>query len=301
MSVMMENWFIILLAVLAVVAVTLLLFLSMLGDDIFFMRRRKHRRGEYVNDQTAIIFQSIIDAKSSRQAYHLFMEYIFTNHKQFLHYVSEMISAIGKAYDMGEVESLRVCLSKIADMKVELKDQKATQDKCMDSIDPAYIVESSSWVQLATEQRFAINESLRRLAKACIQYLEHYSFTIPEDYSGPLQYLLQDICNVCKSSEDLLAEGDVEGMRELRIRIMIIKSESYDVAQRLYELLHDGRSDIEPDRHLALSYALNAFQECHSIVYSLRRLVLCNLCLTLYSTKAVDDYTSSEAALKCNL
>lgn len=301
MSVMMENWFIILLAVLAVIAVTLLLFFSMPGDDIFFMRRRNHRCGEYVNDQTAIISQSIIDAKSVRQAYLLFMEYIFTNHKQFLRYVSEMTSTIGKSYDMADVESLRVCLSKIADMKVELKDQKATLDKCMDSIDSAYIVESSSWVQLATELRFAINDSLRRLTKACIQYLELYSFSIPEDYSGPLQYLVEDICNVCKSSEELLAEGDVDGMRELRIRIAIIKSDSYDIAQRLYELLHDGRSTIEPDRHLALSYALNAFQECHCIVYALRRLVLCNLCLTLYSTKAVDDYTSSEAALKCNL
>lgn len=295
-----ETWFIILLAVIAVAAITLLLFLGLLGDEGIRMHHMKHRRGKYVNDQTAVICRTIIDTDDPVKAYSLFIEYVFTNHKQYMRYVANMLTRISEAYHAANILALKECMDDIAEMKKELKDQKITQELCVEPIDPAFVVESSAWVNLATELRFTVNESLRRLAKVCIEYNTLYSMPIPDAYTDQLSFMIQDICNICKSTEELLAAGDVEGMKELRIRTGIIKSESYDVAQRLFQLLHDGRTQIDPARHVALSYALNAFQECYCIIYALRRIVLCNLCLTLYATEAIYDNVTSDELIKYN-
>lgn len=284
-SMQIETWFIILLAVIAVMAVTMLLFLSLLGDDVVPAFRMKHRRGDYINDQTAVIYQTVIDTKDPHKAFIIFIEYIFTNHRQYLEIVAEILKGISEAYLASDDDAVRSYINKIYDMKTELKDQKITQDACVESIDPANVIESSAWINLAMEQRFTIIKSMRRIANACLQYHRLYEMPIPDEYTEQLSQMVQDICNVCESARNLILARDIEGMRELRLRSAVIKSESYDIAQRLYELLHDGKMQLDPERRIALSYALNAFQECHCIIYALRRLILCNICLMMYSDK----------------
>ena len=277
----MEIWFIILLAAIAVIAITLLLFLALLGDDTIRMHNIRHRRGEYINDQTAVIYQTIMDTTDSEKAYLLFIEYVFTNLRQFLRFVPNCLTSVSEAYYANDIATMTKGLKDIADMRVELKDQKITQDECIKQIDPKYVIESAAWIHLSTDLRFAIVDGIKRIIDVTLDYGRNYSEPIPKKYAEQLQFMVEDICNICKTSRDLIGTGDIEAMRELRKRTDIIKSESYDTAQRLYELLHDGRSEIDDDRRLALSYVLNAQQECHCIIYALRRLALCSLCLTL--------------------
>ncbi len=277
----MEIWFIIILAIIAIVAIALLLFLELMGDDAVNMLKLKHKRGKYINDQTAVIFQTIRDMSDPAKSYSVFIEYIFTNHKQFLNYTKETLKLLGKAYFSKDVEALTKYHDDIKEMKIELKDQKTSQDECMTSIDKTYFIESAAWIHLANNCRFAINEGLKRLDEVCIEYVQNFTEPFPERYAEQLDFLTSDICNICTTAHELIGSGDIENMRELRKRMSIILSESYANTQRLYEHLHDGRSSIDREKRISMQYALNAFQECHNMIYTLRRFVLANICLTL--------------------
>lgn len=277
----MEFWFVILLSVIAVLAIGLLLFLELMGDDAMRLKKLKHKRGEYINDQTAVICQTIKDTLNSEKAYNLFIEYIFTNNKQFLEFVKTTLSEISRAYNDGDPEALDKCIYKVREMKVELKDQKITQDECIATIDSTTYIESAAWLHLSNNCRFNVNEGIRHIAEVCRDYPKKHSEPFPEVYTEQLEYLLGDICNICNTCLSLIGTTDINGMRELRKRMSIILDESYANTQRLYELLHDGRSEFAVEKRIALQYALNAFQELHCMIYTLRRFVLANICMTL--------------------
>lgn len=277
----MEYWFVILLAVIAVAAIAILLFFELMGDDAIQVMKMKHKRGKYINDQTAVICQTIKDTVDSRKAYTLFIEYIFTNHRQFLEYVKSILQEIGKTYNENNVSGLEQCISDIKEMKIELKDQRITQQDCLATIDRSYYIEYVAWIHLASNCRFNINESIRRMAEVCLEYAKYYSEPFPATYTEQLEYLLGDICNICDTCLSLVGTNDIQDMRELRKRMTIILDESYANTQRLYELIHDGRSEFSEDKIIALKYALNAFQELHGIIYTLRRFVLANIGLSL--------------------
>lgn len=275
----MNTIFVILLATIAVAAITVLLYFSLFDDVDSPFRKIKHRRGDYINDQTAVIVQSIRDTGDSAKAYDLFAEYIITNYRQFFQFVSDRIRSISNGYLSADNHALRDDIRKLVDMKVELKDQVQTQQICLDTIDPEYFIETAAWLNIGNNTRFDINKGLRRLADVCIHYDETYDEPFPEDYSIRITAMVDDTCMICGQAIDLINAADVEGLRELRKNINVIMAESYDSTSRLYDLLHDGRNDLNDDRKMTLRYVLNAIQECYCIIYSLRRLILCNLCI----------------------
>lgn len=285
----MEFWFIILLSLVAVLAIGLLLYLELMGDDAMRLKKLKHKRGEYINDQTAVICQTIKDTLDSEKAYTLFIEYIFTNNKQFLEFVKKTLEEISRSYNAGDMHALEKCIRDAKEMRVELKDQKVTQDECIATIESSTYIESAAWLHLSNDCRFNVNDGICHMAKVCIDYPSRYSEPFPEKYNELLEFLLADICNICNTCLSLIGTTDINGMRELRKRMSIILDESYAHTQRLYELLHDGRSDLDEDKHVALQYAMNAFQELHCMIYTLRRFVLANLCMTLSIMPQVPD------------
>lgn len=277
----MEYWFVILLCVIAVAAIAILLFFELMGDDALKVMKMKHTRGKYINDQTAVICQSIKDTVDSRKAYTLFVEYLFTNHKQFLEYVKYTLKEISKTYNSENLVGLEQCVKETKEMKVELKDQRIAQSECIDTIDRTTYIEFASWIHLANNCRFSINDSIRRLAEVCIEYSTTYFEPFPDTYNELLEYLLVDICNICDTSLSIIGTNEINEMRELRKRMSIILDESYTNTSRLYDLIHDGRSEFDEDKKIALKYALNTFQELYDIIYTLRRFVLANIGLTL--------------------
>lgn len=288
----MEFWFVVVLSIVAVLAIALLLFLELMGDDAVRLKNLKHKRGEYINDQTAVICQAIKDTLDSEKAYNLFIEYLFINNKQFLEFVKKTLTDISGAYNEGDMKVLEKCINKVAEMKIELKDQIATQVDCISTIDNTTYIESAAWLHLSNDCRFAINDGIRHMAEVCLEYSAKYSEPFPEIYTEQLEYLLSDICNICNTCLSLIGTTDINGMRELRKRMSVILDESYANTQRLYELLHDGRSKLARERRVALQYALNAFQELHCMIYTLRRFVLANICITL-SMMTTDQVSSN--------
>ena len=277
----MEFWLVIILSVIAVLAIGLLLFIELMGDDAMRLKKLKHKRGEYINDQTAVICQTIKDTLDSEKAFNLFIEYIFTNNKQFLEFVKKTLTEIKAKYANEDFEALRKCVNDCKEMKIELKNQKETQVECISTIDSTTYIESAAWLHLSNNCRFNILEGVRHMAEVCIEYPNRYSEPFPEIYQEQLEYLLGDICNICNTSLSLIGTTDINGMRELRKRMSVILDESYANTQRLYELLHDGRSELQREKRIALQYGLNAFQELHCMIYTLRRFVLSNICMTL--------------------
>ena len=276
----MNNWYVILLAVVVILAITVLLYFALFDDEVSPVQRIRHTRGDYINDQTAVIVHSIKEIKDSAKAYQLFAEYIFTNHKQFLSFVEIGIRSIHDAYFSSRHDELRDDISRVNAMKVELKDQVQTQQECLDSIDPAYYIETAAWINIANNTRFDINKSMRRIAEVCLTYDENYTSRFPDDYSQLFKGMVDDICEICDESKQLIESADEAGMRSLRKRINVVMSKAYDDTSRLYALIHDGRNNIESDRKFELRYALNVIQESYCIIYSLRRLLLCDLCIT---------------------
>lgn len=275
----METWFLIILTVVVVGALTVLLYLTLFDDVASPLLKRKHQRGEYINDQTAVIVHSIKDTDDPYKAYQLFAAYILTNHRLFLSYIKNRITSISNAYAANDNDKLKEEIEKAREMKVELKDEVQTQEECLESIDTVYFIETAAWINIANNTRFDVNRNLRRLAEVCIHYDENYSRPLPEEYVELINVMIEDICNFCDDAIELINTGDDEGMKELRVRITNVMNESYDNTSRLYNLIHDGRSNLEEDKLIALRYVLNAFQECYCIVYALRRLVLCNRCI----------------------
>lgn len=277
----MEIWFIIIFSALAVLAVGLLLYMELMGDSGLRLRKPAHKRGQYINDQTAVICHSIKEIADSEKSYTVFVEYIFTNYKIFMEYVKDTFSRISKSYFADDTDALAKVLKDIQEMKIELKDQKRTQDDCLETIDPVCVIESLAWINLANSSLFEVNDGLRHLADVCIEYIKDFTEPFPEIYAEQLNVLACDICTISKTIYDLIGTKDIEEMRELRKEMSVILSESYANSQRLYELLHDGRSDLEPEKRIALQYALNAFQEIHCMIYALRRFVLAVICISL--------------------
>ena len=277
----MEFWFVIILSVIAVLAIALLLYLELLGDDALRLQQLKHKRGDYINDQTAVICQTIKDTVDSDKAYILFVEYLLINNRQFLEFVRDTLNNISGAYNSADTAALEKSIEKIKGMKEELKNQKETQDECIATIDSTTYIESAAWLHLSNDCRFNINDGMRYIAEVCIEYPARYSEPFPEAYSELLEYLRSDVCNICTTCIDLFESRDIAGMRELRKRMSIILDESYTNTQRLYMILHDGRTQIDRDKRIALQFALNAFQELHCMIYTLRRFVLANLCIIL--------------------
>lgn len=276
----MEYWFIIILALVAVVAIGLLLYLEVMGEDAVFIRK-KHRRGKYINDQTAVIFRTIQDTEDPKKAYTIFAEYIFSNQRQFLEYVKTTLTNISKTYYGSDINSLRQCVADTKEMKIELKDQRIAQLECVSSIDRYIYIEFAAWINIATDSCFTLNASLRRLAEVCIEYLENYNVQFPEIYLEQLEILVANICDCSNTCLQLIGTNDIQSMRELRKTMSVILDDSYTNAQRLYEVIHDGRSEFDVEKYIALKYALNAFQELHGIVYILRRIVLSDIGITL--------------------
>lgn len=276
----MNIWFIILLIVIAVGAITVLLYFALFDDVALLASKIKHRRGDYINDQTAVIVHSIKNSTDSATAYQLFSEYIFTNHKQFLNFLCTCIRSISNAYNSGNYHQLKSDIQKINEMKIELKDQVVSQDECLESIEMSYYIETAAWINIANNTRFDINKSLKRIAEVCILYDEKYEERFPQEYADILTFMIDDICIIGDKAIELINTRDIDEMRDLRKSANLVLQESYDNSSRLYDLIHDGRNNIDDDRKMALRYALNAIQECYCIIYSLRRLVLCNLCIT---------------------
>lgn len=276
----MEYWYAILLSVIAVAAIAILLFYEVMGDDAVLVKKN-HKRGKYINDQTAVIYQSIKDTEDSKSSYALFIEYLFANHRQYLEHVKTTLVYMSKSYNDENIASLDKVVKDIKEMKVELKDQRLAQADCIATIDRSFYIEFVAWVHLANNCRFSINASMRRMAEVCIDYVSNYSEPFPEIYTDQLEVLVLDICNICDTAISLIGMPDVESMREMRKNMSIMLDESYSNSQRLYELIHDGRSDLPDEKMTALKYALNAFQELHNIIYTLRRFMLANICLTL--------------------
>lgn len=289
---MMEYWFVIILCVIAVAAIAVLLFFELMGDDAVKVMKMKHNRGKYINDQTAVIYQTIKETGDSEKSYSLFVEYIFANNKMFIEYVKAILTKISTTYNDKDIEGLDHCIADIKEMKVELKDQKTSQLDCMDSIDQPDYIESAAWINLSNNCRFNVNEGLLHLTEVCKYYSQHFDEPFPKMYNDQLEFLVGDICNICNTCLSLFGTRDIMGMRELRKRMSIILDESYTHTQRLYELIHDGRNIIDPERRIALKYCLNAFQELHTMIYTLRRLVLANLCITL-SIMTLDSTTTA--------
>lgn len=277
----MEYWFVIILALIAVAAIGSLIFFELMGEDVALIMKKKHKRGKYINDQTAVIYRTITDTLDSRKAYTLFVEYLFANQRQFLTYVRDTLTEVSKAYNTENIPALEQCIEDSKEMKVELKDQLVAQRECLSTIERTMFVETAAWIHLANNCRFSICASVRRMTEVCIEYATNYSEPFPDAYTDQLEFLLGDICNICNTYLSLYAGSDVEGMRELRKRMRIILDESYTNTSRLYELIHDGRSQFTEEQLIALKFALNAFQELHDIIYTLRRSVLATLCLTL--------------------
>ncbi len=269
------------MALIAVAAIGSLIFFELMGEDVAVIIKRKHKRGKYINDQTAVIYQTITDTLDSKKAYILFVEYLFANQRQFLQYVRDTLTLISNAYSSGDITTLEQCIQDSKDMKIELKDQLVAQRECLSTIERPMFVETAAWIHLANNCRFSVNASVRRMAEVCIEYSTQYSEPFPDVYSEQLEFLLGDICNICNTYLSLYATSDIDEMRELRKRMRIILDESYTNTSRLYELIHDGRSQFSEEQLIALKFALNAFQELHDIIYTLRRSVLATLCLTL--------------------
>ncbi|MDE6023199.1 MAG: hypothetical protein K2G13_06820 [Muribaculaceae bacterium] len=280
----MEIWFVIILSVLAVLAIALLLYIELMGDSGLRFRKPAHRRGEYINDQTAVICHTVKDTVDSEKAYTIFVEYIFTNYKLFLLYEKNTFGKITKAYFDKDIPALVGIVNAIKEMKVELKDQKASQIDCLQSIDPVCYIESNAWINLASSCLFEVNEGLRNLADVCVEYLNDFTEPFPDMYYEQLGVLVDDIGSMSTSIYELIGTGNIQGMRDLRKEMSVILSESYANSQRLYDLLHDGMIELDTEKRIALQYALNAFQEIHCIIYTMRRLVLSILCISLSVT-----------------
>lgn len=279
----MINWFVILLAVIVVVSVAILLYLTLFDNDASPLGSLKHRRGDFINDETAVIVHSIKHTADSAKAYQLFAEYILTNHKLFLAFVSNIARSVHDAYFENNKEMLHIDAQKVVNMKLELKDQVMTQDQCLDSIDLSYYIETAAWINIANNTRFDINKSLKRAIDVSLIFddLDIRDKKIPEGYDEVIDGMVTDICDICDSTRILIEAADTEGMRELRKKINVVMAKSYDITSRLYALIHDGRNNFDDDYLLILRYVMNIIQECYCIIYSLRRLILCDLCIIL--------------------
>lgn len=277
----MEFWFIIVFSILVVIAITLLLYFELMGDSSLRLIKTKKKNAEYTNRQSAMICHSIMETVDSQKAYILFGEYIFTNYKLFLLYVKNTFYKISSSYYANDVPALEAAKTLVKEMKQELKFQKFSQEKCLSSIDSVSTIESIAWISLANSCLFEVNDNLNKLADVCIFYLKRYSNPFPEMYAEQLDVLATDICNISNEICELIGSNDIEKMRELRKDMKVILKESYSNSQRLYALLHDGRSDIEPEKKVALQFALNAFQESHCMLYTLRRFLLALICITI--------------------
>lgn len=279
----MINWFVILLAVIVVVSVAILLYLTLFDNDASPLGSLKHRRGDFINDETAVIVHSIKHTADSAKAYQLFAEYILTNHKLFLAFVSNIARSVHDAYFENNKEMLHIDAQKVVNMKLELKDQVMTQDQCLDSIDLSYYIETAAWINIANNTRFDINKGLKRAIDVSLIFddLDIRDKKIPEGYDEVIDGMVTDICDICDSTRILIEAADTEGMRELRKKINLVMAKSYDITSRLYALIHDGRNNFDDDYLLILRYVMNIIQECYCIIYSLRRLILCDLCIIL--------------------
>ena len=277
----MVSWFVILLSVIAVLAIGLLLYFELMGDDSVRFKGFMRKRGDSVNEQAAVICQTIKDTVDSAKAYSIFVEYIFINNRQFLEFVKKVLREISRAYNSGDTPALQACLNEIHDMDNDLQEQKKTQEECMATIDSQVYIEASAWLHLSENCRVNVNDGLMHMAEVCIEYPTLNNEPFPEKYNEQLEYLLGDICNICDTCLSLIGTTDILAMRELRKRMTIILDESYSNTQRLFELLHDGRIELTPGKRCALRYALNTFQELHCMIYTLRRFVLANIGITL--------------------
>lgn len=277
----METWFIVILSAIAVLAVAVLLFFELMGDEPVQFRKKKHRRGKYINDQTAVIYQSIIDTSDPYKAYNLFTTYINDNHKMFLDYVGKTLYSISLNYNNADIPALRRDVAECMEMKFELKDQRVAKANCLASIDRVAYIDTIAWIHLANSCRFTINDAVQRMAEVCVEYLSEYSEPFPAKYAGKLGELVVTIGDLCERFIPLVGSTDIAEMRTLRKDMSAILTESYAVSQRIYDLIHDGRTEMSEEKRIAMMYSLNAYQELHSIIYTLRRFVLANIGISL--------------------
>lgn len=280
----METWYIIVLAVIAVFAVAILLLFSLVGDDAIRLHRMRHRRGEYINDQTAVICQSIKDTEDPAKAYHLFLEYLFANNRHFLSFVRNKIRSTYELYLDHNIVGLNKEIDAIKEMRVELKDQAYTQKDCMASLQPEYYADCAIWVRISTNCRFDINQSLRQITIWASEYFKYNNEPVGENYQKVIEQIVSEIEIICKKTSDLLQSGNIEGMRELRRYCNDVLKMSEEQTQRLYDVLNDGHSSISEEKRLAMTYILNNMRECHNIVQTLRRLLLCHISKVLTVT-----------------
>lgn len=277
----METWFIILLAIIIVVAVTLLLFVAVAGDDDSVVMRKRHKRGKFINDKTAVIYQAVRNATNPENGWRLFSEYFMNNQKEFLLYVPRTVKYVNESFFTHDIESLKKSIKEIREMKLELKDELEAQKDCLESLGPEYAVDFSAWFFLTMNSCFTINDNMRRVAEACLRYREQYDTPIPEYYAKQLEKISNNICDICDNARVLTTKGDTDGLRELRRRANQYKAESYDVAQRLFDLLHDPKRQMERQKRMSLLYTLNAIQECHCLLATLRRMILANMRISM--------------------
>lgn len=276
----METWFIVLLSIIGVIAVTLLLFLELAGDDLRF-RRPKHRRGSYINDETALIYSTIKSTPNPKQAWMLFSEYMTSNNKMYLKFVGRTIQEIAGGYADSDIERLKKAITDIDEMKTELKDQHKAMKDCLKSIDEQKAYEYSAWFELGMNNRFAMNGNLKRLACATAEFREKYDSDIPKFEVNQLYKMADDIEATCNKAYSQFGTGDVKAMRQLRKELVTPKAESWTAISRLYGLLNDPNWEIEHEEKMALLYAFNCMQECHCLIYTLRRFIFSNICLCL--------------------
>lgn len=277
----METWFIILLAVVAVIAVALLLFFELAGDDQIRVARQKHRRGRYINDRTGVMYQAVRNTKDPQKAWLLFADYYIGNMRDFLHYIPKSLKSVRGSFFDHDVYAIEKSIREIDDMRVELKDELKAEKDCLLSLDVERGIDFSAWFYLGMNSAFNINDNIKRIAVASLRYREHLPVEVPEYYVKILNKVSSNVYDICQRSIDLIKVGKTGDLKEVRKVAGGYKTESYDAAQKLFDLIHDPSRQMEPDKKRSLLYVLNALQEYHCLISTLRRLLLALIRLSM--------------------
>lgn len=277
----METWFIILLVVIAVLAIALLLFFELAGDDQIRVARQKHNRGKYINDRTGVMYQTIRNTNDPEKAWHLFADYYVSNMREFLDYVPKTLKSVRASFFDHDVFAIEKGIREIADMRIELKDELKAEQDCLLTLDKDLAIDFSAWFYLGMNSAFTINDNMRRIAIASLRYRELLSVEITDFYVKQLNKVSANVYDVCQRSVELINAGMLHELREVRKIAGSYKTESYDAAQKLFDLIHDPSRQMDADKKRSLLYVLNALQEYHCLIATLRRLLLALIRLSM--------------------
>lgn len=256
---------------------------------VFIVRSNVKFKEKKDSQSDSSLLHTIVTTKDKAEMWNLLKIYITEQQKEFLAFATKTYGELTQAFVDNDVKTLNRMMRELNREKDYLKSTRRKETICMRMIAIDTAIENSTWFHMGENMCLTINHNLARITEACKEHVENNFHPLPDLYSDTFAPLRLMVGDILADSVDLVANGSVAAVADLRKRCDDIKERLSDETHHIYDTIQIGDPKL-----LSVSYVyMNLLQESQEIISALRKLLRASIKLREGGATYVRQYAAT--------